>query len=106
MSTLSEMIVYFRKRDGLTQESLAKRVNSTRSTIANYEQGIRRPNYEMLEALADTFNVSITTLLGTDTDFLDKDETFLIESYRAMDKVGKAHLVAYLKAFNDMDKNV
>ena len=106
MNTLAEMIKYFRARDNLTQEQLAKKVNSTRSTISNYEQGTRKPDYEMLEALADTFNVSITTLLGTDADYLDKDEVFLIESYRAMDKMGKAHLVAYLKAFNDMDTNV
>ena len=106
MNTLAEMIKYFRARDNLTQEQLAKKVNSTRSTISNYEQGTRKPDYEMLEALADAFNVSITTLLGTDTDYLDKDEVFLIESYRAMDKIGKTHLVAYLKAFNDMDKNV
>jgi transcriptional regulator with XRE-family HTH domain len=103
-NTFKEMLKYYRKRDGLTQEGLAKKSGVARSTIANYEQGLRKPDYETLELFADIFNTSITTLLGVDTDYLDQEEIFLIESYRAMDKLGKAHLVAYLKAFNDIDK--
>lgn len=101
-NTFKEMLKYYRKRDGLTQEALAKKSNIARSTIANYEQGLRKPDYETLELLADIFNTSITTLLGVDTDYLDKDEVFLIETYRSMEQKDKKHLVAYLKAFKDM----
>lgn len=38
----------------------------SRSTIANYEQGTREPNFETLEKIADYFNVSMSELLDDD----------------------------------------
>lgn len=46
-----------RQQDGLSQGDLAKKLKVGRSTISMYESGQREPNYEMLEAIADFFNV-------------------------------------------------
>lgn len=53
-----------RERQGLSQRELGNILGVSTSTIGNYEQGIREPNFEMLEKMADYFNVPIGTLLG------------------------------------------
>lgn len=60
-----------REKNGYTQESLAKRLNTSRSRIGMYEQGKRQPDFEMQEAIADLFNVSIDYLFGRD-DTIEK----------------------------------
>ena len=57
-----------RKEKGITQGELAKILGVSRSTIGNYEQGIREPDFEMLEKISDYFNVSMSTLLDNQTD--------------------------------------
>ena len=49
---------------GLTQDDLAKALKVSRSTIGMYESGSREPDYEILETIADYFNVDIDYLLG------------------------------------------
>jgi len=48
----------------LTQTQLAAPLGTTKGAIANYENGNRLPNFEMLIAIADYFNVSVDYLLG------------------------------------------
>lgn len=47
-----------------TQEDLAKYLNVSRTTIANYELGYREPPYSLLIKVAEYFNVSTDYLLG------------------------------------------
>ena len=66
MSTqLSQMLIYLRKRKGLSQVELAKTLNLTRSAISMYETGQREPNLETLELFADYYNVDMNTLTGS-----------------------------------------
>ena len=60
----AEQLRYYRKSKGLTQHQLAVKLGVKDSAITNYETGIRTPNYEMLEAIADILNVSIDALMG------------------------------------------
>lgn len=55
-----------REKHGYTQDTLAEALNTTRSRISNYELGIRQPDFEMQEAIADLFNVTIDYLFGRD----------------------------------------
>ena len=64
MATFADMLVYLRKRDGLSQQALADRTKLTRSAVSMYETGQREPDFETLEVLADFFNVNMDTLLG------------------------------------------
>lgn len=68
MSTqLSQMLIYLRKRKGLSQAELAKTLGLTRSAIGMYELGQREPNLETLELFADFYNVDMNTLTGSQT---------------------------------------
>lgn len=69
MAEIKDMIKFFRKREGWTQEELAKKVGVGKSAISMYEKGERMPNYEVEEALADVFNVSLDVLRGLDNEY-------------------------------------
>lgn len=66
MTRLSDMLVYLRKRSGLSQQALAERLGITRSAIGMYETGRREPDLETLELFADYYNVDMNTLTGRD----------------------------------------
>lgn len=64
MPQYSDMLVYLRKRAGLSQQELAARLKMTRSAISMYETGKREPDLETFEAFADFYNVDMNTLTG------------------------------------------
>ena len=68
MPSFADMLSYLRKRDGYSQTELADKLKISRSAIGMYESGKREPDFETLEALADTFNVNMDTLLGKADD--------------------------------------
>jgi transcriptional regulator with XRE-family HTH domain len=53
-----------RKKAKLTQSDLAKKLNVTRGTIANWENGTSNPSVEMLLELSRIFDVSVDYLIG------------------------------------------
>lgn len=55
-----------RKTNHLTQGELGKILGVGASTISMYENGERMPNYDMLETIADYFNVNMSTLIDNE----------------------------------------
>lgn len=53
-----------RQDNNLTQEELAKKIDTSRSNIANYENNKNMPSVDILDKLSKMFNVSIDYLLG------------------------------------------
>ena len=64
MAAFADMLVYLRKREGLSQQTLAEKTGMTRSAVSMYETGNREPDFETLEVFADFFNVNMDVLLG------------------------------------------
>lgn len=54
----------WRKKRGLTMAGLAAKINTSKGTISNYENGHSTPPNESLVALADALNVTTDYLLG------------------------------------------
>lgn len=52
----------------ITQGELAKALGVSRSTIGMYESGVREPNFEMLEAIADYFNINMSDLIDSEKE--------------------------------------
>lgn len=73
-----DILKKLRLEKGLTQNDLSKITGLTRSAIGMYELGKREPSFEVLEQLADFFNVDMNTLLGKkeheNTEFTARDE--------------------------------
>ncbi|MCD2257102.1 helix-turn-helix domain-containing protein [Agrilactobacillus fermenti] len=53
-----------KSKPGLTQEALAKQLGIAKTTYSSYEQGKRQPDYEMLQKIANYFDVTSDYLLG------------------------------------------
>ena len=64
MDELNIKLKTLRKEHGYTQEQIADILNLTRSSIANYENGINEPSISILVAIADLYNVSLDWLTG------------------------------------------
>lgn len=64
MGNFRNILKSLRLSKGITQADLAKALNISRSTIGMYESGTREPGFEILEMIADYFNVDIDFLLG------------------------------------------
>ncbi len=53
-----------RQEHDMTQEELAKKINTSRSNIANYENDKNMPSIEVLNKLSEILNCSTDYLLG------------------------------------------
>jgi len=60
----STILKVLRKLRGITQQKMAKELNTSRSCISNYESGNRQPDSETIKLIADFFDVSVDYLLG------------------------------------------
>lgn len=64
MTEIKDRIISLRNEKKLTQSQLAKELNISPSAIGMYEQGRRKPSYELLENICDYFNVDMDYLMG------------------------------------------
>ena len=72
--TFADRLRELRKSKGLSQSELAKRLNVAKSTVSMLEVGSRKPSWELMEQIADFFNVDLDYLLGKEEQsryFLD-----------------------------------
>ncbi len=64
MANFAERLRLLRKQRSLRQKDLAAEMGLAQTTIANYEQGSRFPDGDILQRLADYFDASLDYLLG------------------------------------------
>lgn len=91
-----------RKQDGLKQGELAAKLGVVRSTISMWENGQREPDLEMLEAIADYFNVPISRLIdkqATPNDIEASEQLGdFVRILRVLDPSERAQLQAFGQA--------
>lgn len=63
MAKVSKNIKRFRTGNGMTQDTLAEKINVTRQTVSSWENGRTQPDIEMLELLSQVFSVGIEELI-------------------------------------------
>ena len=61
---LGERLAYLRRREGISQKELGKKLNISHYTISSYEKGRSEPNDEIKVRIAQYFNVSLDYLVG------------------------------------------
>lgn len=62
--TLGESIYYYRKKAGLSQETLAERVGVSRQAVSRWELNDATPEVAKLKTLAEAFGVTVDQLLS------------------------------------------
>ena len=74
---LSQRLKEARRNRKLTQDELALKVNTTKSTISNYENGHSTPSNDMLVLLSDVLQITTDYLLGrSENPHMTADEEF------------------------------
>lgn len=79
----------YRKEARLTQEQLAGIIEVTKSRVSNWEQGINRPDADVIGKICKALNVSPSNLLNvhlTDEEFTEHEKR-VIKAYRTKEKV-------------------
>ena len=61
--TLSEKLYNLRRKQGLSQEALAEKLNCSRQVISKWENGTTSTDAEMLQKYSELFGVSIDNLI-------------------------------------------
>ena len=69
---ISENIIALRKKWGLTQVELAKKLNFSDKAVSRWEKGEVVPEVETIEKIANVFNVPITYMMREHTDYNSK----------------------------------
>ncbi len=98
---IGSIIRRYRKENGLTQEQLADKINVTKNRVSNWEQGINRPDADILADICRPLNVSPSNLLGVylSSDDLNERERRVIQAYR--DKADMQKAVDILLGIDD-----
>lgn len=59
-----QILKQLRAERGMSQQEVADRLGLNKQAVSQYERGVRKPNFEIAEKLADIFNVDLNYLLG------------------------------------------
>lgn len=99
---------YLRKKEKMSQEQLASKLNISPSTVGMYETAKRQPDNEMVTKIANLFNVSTDYLLDNDLKDVNvsEDNKKLVQSL-AEGLTNPLNKALYSKASelkNDRDK--
>ena len=76
---LGNKIIKLRKRDKLSQEQLADKLNVTRQTISNWELNVTKPDVVQMKKISKLFNISIDELLDNDVNGIVRKKITSIE---------------------------
>lgn len=72
---INEKILLLRKKEGLSQEGLAEKLNVTRQTVSNWELGQTTPDIQQAKNIAKTFKVSLDDLTDNNVEFELKENS-------------------------------
>lgn len=102
MSKFSDKFKELRKSRNLSQQQLADYLHTSKSSVNMYERGEREPGLEMLEAIADYFNVDMDYLMGkaeianqalSSVPFPNANEQELLTIYRNVNEDGQDYIM-------------
>lgn len=60
-----ERIRKSRKAKGLSQEQLARKLHVTQGAVSQWEKELTRPDFDLLDALAEALDTTVSYLLGS-----------------------------------------
>lgn len=70
--TFGENVAVARKKKGLSQDELAKKVGTIAVTIGRYERNEIKPSIDIATKIADALDVSLDYLVGSSNSILEK----------------------------------
>lgn len=82
----------YREENNLSQKQLAEKIGVSNSRVSNWEQGLNRPDADILAAICVALDVSPSLLLGIQVtgDELTEQEQKVLKAYREKEDVRQA----------------
>ena len=82
----------YREENNLSQKQLAEKIGVSSSRVSNWEQGLNRPDADILAAICVALDVSPSLLLGIQVtgDELTEQERKVLKAYREKEDVRQA----------------
>lgn len=82
----------FRERQGLSQKEFAKLIGVSNARVSNWEQGLNRPDVDILASICNVLRVDPNELLDIrlNKDGLSEEEKQIISQYRKKPEVQHA----------------
>ena len=102
---LAQRLKELRFSRDLSQAELAKLLEVSPSLISGYEIGTKTPSFNMLEKLADFFNVDIDYLRGKQeatTEIVTGEAHLLLEIFKRLDDHSQALVLGYARGLMDL----
>lgn len=98
---LGSRIRKYREMRGMTQTELAEKIRVSSGRLSNWEQGMYRPNADIIANICKALDISPSELLDVQisTDNLNEQERKLITAYRNKPELQQA--VNILLGIND-----
>lgn len=89
---IGKRIRQYREERGMSQKELADKIGVSNSRVSNWEQGINRPDADILADLCRVLKVSPSELLDVhlSTDELNDQERKVIQAYRTKKELQQA----------------
>ncbi len=103
MSELGKRIQELRKQIGLTQAQLASKIEISHTQLTRYESKNIQPPADVLQRLANVFDVSIDYLVnGNKSDKVEQTlkDAELIKQFKQLDKMPEDEKKSILKVLN------
>lgn len=95
-----------RQDNNLTQDELAKKIETSRSNIANYENDKNMPSVDILEKLAKLFNVTIDYLLGKSDIRNPEDYKYAYNRPKEAEGLSDEEVNDALRFYKEMKKKI
>ena len=97
--TFGENVALSRKKLGLSQDELAKKVGTIAVTIGRYERNEIKPSIDIATRIADALDVSLDYLVGSSDAVLEKSLVKKITDIQALSEEDKMCVHRMLDAF-------
>jgi transcriptional regulator with XRE-family HTH domain len=107
--TVGKKLKLLRAKKGLTQSQVADKLNISRGRYNSWENDIAFPRFEQLNDLSDFYNVSLTDLVGKDTESrgiprdgdIDPKTRILAQDIQKLDKDQQKILESLIKSMRE-----
>ncbi len=73
-----EKLLALRKKEGMSQESLAEKLNTSRQAISKWENNQGFPETEKLLKISNIFNVSLDYLLKDSVEHKEESDAYYV----------------------------
>lgn len=82
-----------RKKEGLTQEETAKKLNIARTTYSGYERGQSEPDLKIMNKISDLFKVDLNWLLTGQSNNLSPYDEKLVDKFMSLKEEDQKYIL-------------